>query len=336
MRKQLFAIIVIAGLSMLASCSKSAGTQNEETKADGPLPRGNGSFLMYYYPTASVYSSANGNEFTRKDTCLGHAMHICADAGGTVYSVDYGQQLGISKSADGGKTWTAVANSDAEATKGASYVISAGAAGSVYALSSNGSFFVSKNGGVNWEKRSTPCKKDTIHSSPGTGMEAWLAVSADGKKLLAQAWYFEETVLAVSSDEGKTWTAITPPTERNSSRGVGFCGDRIVYSSPDQVFYTDDNGQKWNTSTPDHLYAPNSTSSFYGYRNFVTDGDQFVVGVEVPAAESSRDDKNKYPGAVFVSTDGGKTFAVKPFPLSSDPTPNTSDEYVYLTFMPKK
>ena len=168
------------------------------------------------------------------------------------------------------------------------------------------------------------------------GPDSWLAVSADGSKIIAQAWYFEETVLSISSDGGNSWTAITPPTERNSSRGIGFCGDRIVYATSDQIFFTDDMGKKWQNSTPEKLFAANSESSYYGYRHFVTDGDQFVVGVEVPSAETSRNEKNKYPGAVFYSKDGGKTFEIFPFPFDSDPTPNSSDEFIYLTFVPKK
>ena len=67
-------------------------------------------------------------------------------------------------------------------------------------MSSNGLFFVSKDGGNKWTKKTSPCVKDTTHSSPAFGAEAWLAVSADGKKLLAQAWFFEETVLAITGE----------------------------------------------------------------------------------------------------------------------------------------
>ncbi len=318
--------------SFLISCNNESNkTENNEAR-----PRNNGQFLMYYYPTSSIYNSEFGKEFVKKDTCIGFPSYMTADEDGTLYGSVAGTKVCVTKSTDGGKTWQKVENSDTTNYPYGSYVIVAGKSKSLYALSSNGLFYVSKNGGSSWVKKTSPCVKDTTHSSPAFGPEAWLAVSADGKKLLAQAWFFEETVLAISEDDGNSWTAITPPTERNSSRGIGFCADRIVYSTNDQIFYTDDNGKKWFNSTPEKLFAAKSETSYYGYRHFVTDGDQFVVGVEVPSAESSRNEKNQYPGAVFFSKDGGKTFTINPFPYSVDPTPNTSDEYVYLTFLPKK
>lgn len=325
---------MLIGLSMMFSCkNNSEPTPANEEKSEPTFD--GGSFLMFYYPTHSMYSSADGISFAKTDTCMAYPNMIAADASGTLYSPLFGKKPAVTKSTDGGKTWTEIPSSAAEGDWN-SYVITAGTANTVYMLSNTGTFLVSKDGGQNWEKRATPCAKDTIHSSPAFGMEAWLAVSSDGKKLLAQAWYFEETVLSVSEDEGKTWKAITPPTERNSSRGIGFLGNSIMYASYDQVFITADNGKTWNTSTPAKLLAPNSESSYYGYRHFVTDGNKYIMGVEVPSAETSRDEKNKYPGAMFVSTDGGKTFETKAFPYNVDQTPNTSDEYVWLTWMKKK
>lgn len=331
--KKIIAFALVLSAAGIVSCNKSTQPGEESQKTNEILPRGNGHFLMYYYPASSMFSSDNGKEFTKKDTCIGYPSYITADADGILYSSVMGKKVSVSRSADGGKTWMAVATSDAEQPQNAQYVIAAGKSKTIYALSSNGSFFVSHDGGSHFEKGATPCKKDTIHSSPAFGMSGWLAVSADGKKILAQAWYFEESVLSVSSDEGKTWTALAAPTERNESRGVGFCGDRIIYASYDQIFRTDDMGKTWQTSTPEKIFSPNCESSYYGYRHIITDGDQFVVGVEVPAAESSRDAQNKYPGAVFYSHDGGKTFETHPFPYSTDPTPNTSDEYVYLAYV---
>jgi Neuraminidase (sialidase) len=334
--KKIIAIALLLSATGIISCNKDSKVADDTQKTNDILPRGNGHFLMYYYPTSSIFNSDNGKEFVKKDTCIGYPTYICADADGVLYSSVMSKKVTVTKSTDGGKTWQDVATSDPEQPANAQYVIAAGKSKTIYALSSNGSFFVSHDGGAHFDKGTTPCKKDTIHSSPAFGMEGWLAVSADGKKIIAQAWYFEETVLSVSSDEGKTWTSVTPPTQRNESRGVGFCGDRIIYASYDQLFRTDDMGKTWQTSTPEKMLSPNCESSFYGYRNFVTDGDQFVVGVEVPSAESSHDDKNKYPGAVFYSHDGGKTFETHPFPYSTDPTPGTSDEYVYLVFVAGK
>lgn len=331
--KNLFFIATIFLGSLLVSCGGDTKTNDESNET---RPRNNGQFLMYYYPTSSVYGSEFGKEFAKKDTCIGFPSYMTADEDGTLYGSVVGTEVSVIKSTDGGKTWVPVENLDTAKNPYASYVITAGKSKMLYALSSQGLFYISKDGGSNWEKKTSPCVKDTSHSSPGFGPEAWLAVSADGKKILAQAWYFEETVLAISEDEGNTWTAITPPTERNSSRGVGFCSDRIVYSSYDQIFYTDDNGKTWLNSTPDKLFSPKSESSYYGNRHFITDGDQFVLGVEVPSAASSRSEKNQYPGAIFLSKDGGKTFETLPFPYNIDPTPNTSDEYVYLTFLSKK
>lgn len=325
---------MLLGLTMMFSCNNANEPAPEaEEKKNAELE--GGSLLMYYYPTHSMYASTDGVSLEKSDTCMAYPNMIAADAAGTLFSPLFGKKPAVSKSTDGGKTWSDVSSNAAEGEWN-SFVIAAGNANSIYLLSNTGDFYISKDGGMAWEKRATPCAKDTIHSSPAFGMDAWLAVSSDGKKLLAQAWYFEETVLSISEDEGKTWTPITPPTERNSSRGIGFCGTSIMYASSDQVFTTSDNGKTWNTSTPSKLFAPNSESNFYSYRHFITDGDKYVMGIEVPSAEDSRDDKNKYPGALFVSTDGGKTFETKPFPYSTDPTPNTSDEYVWLTWMKKK
>lgn len=320
--------------ALFVACN--GGTKEEEKVSNETRPRNDGHFLMYYNPVKSIFISEFGKEFAKKDTCMGFASYICSDADGTLYSNADGMKLGVKKSTDGGKTWIAAQNNYKGELENASYVLTAGKSKSVYALSSHGEFFVSNDGGNNWEMRTTPCMKDTAHSSPAFGAEAWLAVSADGKKIIAQAWYFEETVLAVSEDEGRSWTPIVAPTERNSSKGVGFCADRIIYASYDQIFYTDDLGKTWKNATPEKLYAPNCESSYYGYRHFVTDGDQFVVGVEVPSAETSRNEKNKYPGAIFFSKDAGKTFEIFPFPYNVDPTPTVSDEYIYLTFVPKK
>ena len=334
--KKLLAFTLLLSATGFMSCKTDTKSADDAQKSNDILPRNNGHFLMYYYPTSSIFNSDNGKEFTKKDTCIGYPTYITSDDDGNLYSSVMSKKVSVTKSTDGGKTWNAVATNDPEQPANSQYVIAAGKANSLYALSSNGSFFVSHDGGAHFDKASTPCKKDTIHSSPAFGMSGWLAVSADGKKILAQAWYFEETVLSVSSDEGKTWTAIKAPTDRNESRGIGFCSDRIIYASYDQLFRTDDMGKTWIASSPEKMYAPNCESSYYGYRHFITDGDQFVIGVEVPSAETSRDAKNKYPGAVFYSHDGGKTFETHPFPFSVDPTPNTSDEYVYLAFVPKK
>ncbi|MPM04968.1 hypothetical protein SDC9_51249 [bioreactor metagenome] len=95
-------------------------------------------------------------------------------------------------------------------------------------------------------------------------------------------------------------------------------------------------GKTWSKATPEKLVSTGSESSYYGYRHFVTDGGKFIVGVEAPAAEKNRNEKNKYPGAVFFSKDAGKTFEILPFPYNADPTPTVSDETVFLTFVPKK
>jgi len=332
MKKTTLILTVLIGL-FLASCGG-----NKETKEESnlPAPRNNGHFLMYYYPTHSMYSSEFGTEFVKSDTCIGYPGSLTSDADGTLYSSASGYNVSINVSKDGGKTWKYIYNADTTKIGYASYGIVAGKANTVYALSSLGDFFVTKDGGVNWEKKTSPCLKDTTHSCPAFTSSLNLAVSADGKKILAQAWYFEETVLAVSEDEGKTWKPITAPTERNESKGVGFCADRIVYASYDQIFYTDDLGKTWLTSDPEKLFAPDCERTFYGYRTFVTDGDKFVMGIEAPAADDSRDEKNKFPGAIFLSIDGGKTFKTYDFPYSDDQTPDVSDEYIYMTFVPKK
>jgi hypothetical protein len=82
--------------------------------------------------------------------------------------------------------------------------------------------------------------------------------------------------------------------------------------------------------------AKDSESYFYGYRCFVTDGDKFIMGVEAPSSERSRDDKNKFPGAIFLSIDAGETFKTFAFPYNIDPTPTVSDEYIFITYVPKK
>ncbi|HBG70279.1 MAG: hypothetical protein A2W93_13010 [Bacteroidetes bacterium GWF2_43_63] len=339
MKKTRFFALAVA-VMLIASCGGSKDDKkdlaDQEKKVNETPARNNGYFLMHYSPLKSMFISEFGKEFSKLDTCKSWVSHISSDAAGTLYASPVDLKLGVIRSTDNGKTWNPAANNYAGKTENATYAIAAGKAKSVYALSSHGDFYVSSDGGDNWEKRTSPCVKNVPHKSPAMGIEAYLAVSADGKKILAQAWFFEETVLAVSEDEGKTWSAIPAPTERNSSKGIGFCSDRIVYASYDQLFYTDDLGKTWFTSTPEKLVSKGSESSFYGYRHFVTDGDLFVVGVEAPAAERSRDAKNKYPGAIFFSKDAGKTFEVLAFPHSVDPTPTVSDETVFLTFVPKK
>jgi hypothetical protein len=332
MKKTTLILTVLIGL-FLVSCG---GKKENKEESNLPAPRNNGHFLMYYYPTHSMYSSEFGTEFTKADTCIGYPSCITADEAGTLYSSINGSNVSVSVSKDGGKTWNIVENPDETVYENASFALVAGKANTVYALSTRGDFFVTKDGGASWEKKTSPCLKDTTHSSPAFSSSLNLAVSVDGKKLIAQGWYFEETVLAISEDDGATWTAITPPTERNESKGVGFCADRIIYASYDQIFYTDDLGKTWLVSEPEKLFSKDSERSFYGYRTFVTDGDKFVMGVEAPAADDSRDDKNKFPGAIFLSIDGGKTFKTYDFPFSTDQTPEVSDEYIYLTFVPKK
>lgn len=333
-----FAIVV--SLAFFVACGGAKDKEKDQTDQENKVvetpARNNGYFLMYYGPVKSMFISEFGKEFSKHDTCTSWVSHISSDAEGTLYASPVDLKLGVIRSNDNGKTWKPAANKFSGKTENATYAIAAGKAKSVYALSSHGDFYVSADGGDNWEKRTSPCVKNVPHKSPAMGIEAFLAVSADGKKILAQAWFFEETVLAVSEDEGKTWTAIPAPTERNSSRGIGFCDNRIVYASYDQLFYTDDMGKTWNKSTPEKLVSTGSETSYYGNRHFVTDGGQFVVGVEAPASDRSRDAKNKYPGAVFFSKDAGKTFEVLSFPFNTDPTPTVSDETIFLTFVPKK
>jgi hypothetical protein len=331
MKKHVLFFAVITAL-FLASCGSKTSTTEEQL----PAPRNNGHFLMYYYPTHSIYTSEFGTEFIKSDTCIGYPSYVTSDENGKLYSAVSGYTVSVMASDDGGKTWNMVENKDTTRYDHAAFGIVAGKANTVYALSTKGDFFITKDGGANWTKKSSPCLKDTTHSSPIFSNSINLAVSADGKKLLAQAWFFEETVLSISEDEGSTWKTITPPTERNESKGVGFCGDRIVYASYDEFFYTDDLGETWKISEPAKLLAKDCERTFYGYRCFVTDGDKFIMGVEAPSAEDSRDDKNKFPGAIFLSTDAGETFKTYAFPYSVDQTPKVSDEYIYITFVPKK
>lgn len=335
MKKAILLFVIISGL-FLVSCGSKDAKDAAKDKIEELRPRNNGHFLMYYYPTHSIYTSEFGTSFTKSDTCKAYPNFITADEDGTLYSGMSGTEVTVNVSKDGGQTWQMVDNADEIEYDRASYIVVASKSKTVYALSSAGKFFVTTNGGVNWTEKTSPCVKDTTHSSPAFTSSINLAVSVDGKKILAQAWYFEEQILSISEDGGNTWTAIPAPIERNESKGVGFCADRIIYASYDQLFYTDDLGQNWFTSEPDKMLAKDSETNFWGYRTFVTDGDKFVVGVEAPSAESSKNEKNKYPGAIFLSTDAGKTFKVLDFPFAVDPTPNTSDEYIYLTFIPKK
>jgi photosystem II stability/assembly factor-like uncharacterized protein len=245
MKKHVLFFAVITAL-FLASCGSKTGTTEEQL----PAPRNNGHFLMYYYPTHSIYSSDFGTELVKKDTCAEFLYNFTADENGKLYSAVGGTNVSVMVSEDGGENWEWIKNSDTTKYERAHFGIVAGKANTVYALSTKGDFYVTKDGGVNWTKKTSPCIKDTTHSSPAFSNSINLAVSADGKKLLAQAWYFEETVFSISYDEGSTWIMITPPTERNESKGVGFCGDRIVYASYDEFFYTDDLGKSWKNSEP--------------------------------------------------------------------------------------
>lgn len=320
-KKWVLLIAVAMMVTPLVACSKSE------------KPRNGGYFLMWYYPQKAIYKSTDGRSWKKLvDSGDAWPMWMTAGADGTLYASKLGTSPTILTSTDG-KTWTPVAaNPNNPQGEHRTYAICAGQGKTLYALSAHGDFQVSKDGGVTWTEKTRPVVEGA--RGAGDGFKGYCAVSPMGTQVLIQGWYFSPAapILAVTTDEGQTWKTVKAPTERNESRGVGFLDSNIIFYADGETVYTSaDSGATWKKTAPEKLLAKDSKNSFYSYRRFVSDGGKFVVGVE--AAADGKDATNKWPGATFVSKDGGATFETAPLPWNTDPTPSTSDEYVFLTFV---
>ncbi|MBS1197816.1 MAG: Photosynthesis system assembly factor [Proteobacteria bacterium] len=303
-------------------------------KADQPL--GGGHFLMWYNPQHAVYKSTDGRNWVKLNDTKEWASWLSAGADGMLYASKMGKSPIVASSKDG-KDWVEVKGNSANVQGDRrTFAICTGSGKTIYALSSHGDFQVSKDGGVTWEEKTRPVPVGA--RGAGDGFRGFCSVSPTGDQILIQGWYFSPAnpILAVTADEGKTWTPIKAPTDRNEANGVGYLsnGATLFFANSEAVYTSADKGATWKKSTPEKLLAKNSERNFYSYRRFASNGGSVIVGVE--AAGDGKDAKNKWPGATFFSKDGGLTFEVIDLPWSTDPTPKVSDELLEITFVPGK
>ncbi len=284
---------------------------------------GGGRFVLWSQASATAYESLNGRTFSAVGESrpeFAWAPWLAADSAGTLFLSSISAGPKVNRSTDA-TTWTPVVSADGDR---ASFALCAGAPNELFSVASDGRTYHSVDGGATWTERAR-LRPEGARGS-GSGFGGSCAFDAARNRILAHAWYFDPAGprLAVSEDDGVTWSDIPAPVERNDATTVLWAGDAIVYAGYDRVWRTEDRGATWSEATPAPLYATGATGHGYN-RWYASDGANVVVGVEAPGSSTQ--------GAIFVSTDAARTFEVLPFVYDSDPTPGTSDETVRVAFV---
>ena len=300
-----------------------------------PPPEVHGGFFVWYNPGKMVYQSADGSAWKPVAPLPSELDNwynsFAADAAGRLYVIDMHRELWTS--GDDAKTWTKVvrAGTRPAGMDDASMFICGGAANQLAAVSSAGRTFASTDAGQSWVETGRLAPEGA--SGSGGGFQGGCAFSADGKRLLAEGWYFDPAgaQLGVSADGGATWTVQPRPDSNIATNGVGFVTGGIAYAhgggySQGAVSFLPDGGQAWTKSGE----IRGAAGTEYAQQIAATDGANTVVVWQNPAKGASGG--APVPALAFVSHDAGHTFSEVKGPVAADPTPESSDEYLGMVW----
>ncbi len=270
-----------------------------------------------------VYRSTDGGETWHRPTTYAMDsayLYLASSADGTRLIASGASGNKISRSIDGGQTWTNVAPPATPAPSAWNPVAVSGNGLVLYSFAYNGSLYCSLNGGTTWTKRSqsglrlitssadmmklAACDANDIFTSTDggytwtdrvpSGTRAWsgIASSADGLKLAACV---KNGGIFTSTDGGATWTERTGAGSRDwKSIACSSDGARIAAAeSIGKVFVSSDSGATWASST--------------------ATGPLFLADLAGSSA-GTRLATCTYSGYLYTSADGGSTWTERAGP----------------------
>ncbi len=243
--------------------------------------------------------------------------------------------VGVVKSADGGSTWTAAANSGLPVPPSA-LAVDAASATTLYAATSQG-IFVSTDGAASWHA--------LTNGITGTGILAIAAHSSETGTVFASAQ--NPPALFRSTDFGQTWTQLATPTTPNQDNSIYAIvvapNGTIIAATYTGLLISTDGGNTWTSGASQGVQnnqalaiGPGNSSTLYllnasGLQRSSDGGQTFTVVLSsVSSANSSQyigpfaiDPRNPstiyaaatiYSGStvtfpLFRSTDGGQTWS---------------------------
>jgi uncharacterized protein (TIGR03437 family) len=292
----------------------------------GNFPVTNG--LESMPPQGSLNVSINGASFVNAGLTATGVSAVAASSDGTL--VIASTSTGIFRSTDRGLTWTAAANVVPPA---AALAVDPANSSNAYALSQQGAFYKSANGGVNWKATGAslpPMPQSTIAIAPGT--PSTLYTLANG-------------LIYRSTDGGQSWQSLAVPNSVNAEPVVAFAlapsQPDVMYATgisgygPGPLYKSTDGGTTWTTNAQytvangpvgslavdptnpsvvwiasDGEYLQRSTDGGATFQNITTlnFGDGLATSVAIDPTNPSRvyasDGSN-----VFETSDGGQTWS---------------------------
>ena len=309
----------------------TAPTAPPEKPAPPPPPKENGAFLVWFNPGKTLYKSADGKTWTAAgklpDTLNNYYLSLTSDAGGRLYVGHWFTD--VTTSGDGGASWTTLPTST-QLPKGAeneTIALCGGAANELFAVSDAGRVYLSQDAGQTWAEKTSLAPAGAVGAIDGPDTSC--VYSADTGTLLAMGAYSDPvgTVIATSADKGGTWSKLPVPPGEVGTNGIALLEGGIAWSRgggymPGRVSSLPTGSAAWSDSAD----LRGSPAPEWAMQAMAGDGHHTVVVWENPG--KAKDSGAQAAATAFVSTDGGRTFAPSPGPVSGDPTPDTWDEYI--------
>jgi photosystem II stability/assembly factor-like uncharacterized protein len=296
-----------------------------KAEAPPPAPKEEGAFFVWYNPGRMVYRSTDGKAWSPVAPLPSELDNwynsFAADGGGRMYVLGFGGAL--HSSGDGGKTWAKVTTASGPVEMKDWPAICGGAADELAMVTSTGRVLWSTDAGQTWTEKA----KLTLDGAKDGNAAGRCAFSADGKRLVVESSMWNDTgyALAESADAGATWSYHPSAMKNFQAVGLGFTSAGLAYAwgggySEGTVSTWAPSGAAWTESAK----MRGTPAPEWGRQIMATDGkNTVVVWQDAGKTKEGADVGNK----VFVSTDGGKTFAESAGPVAAEPTPDVSDDY---------
>jgi photosystem II stability/assembly factor-like uncharacterized protein len=221
-----------------------------------------------------------------------------------------GHDATIVRTRDGGKTWT-LQNFQPELEMPFLSVLFLDA-NRGFAVGAYGLFYETADGGETWEEKDAPAvREEEVH------LNAIVRLN-NGDLFIAG----ESTMLAVSSDEGRTWTRLQSPYESTLFGALPY-GDKgvLIYGLRGNVFVNNDvRGNRWtelNTNSVASMFGgtvlPDGRLAMVGINGviFITDRSGSVTVMQTPAGTSLSAAIPNEAGLIAVGESGVQNIALR-------------------------